>query len=694
MRKVGLFGVLLLGFACGLASAQTTLAGAPATEIQVGAPYIPLDGVWHFQPGDSPVANGQFAWASPSYDDSGWDRMNLRPKSDQVNTFYGDSGFIPGWSARGYPKLTGFAWYRLRLHLTDPSQPLALKMPDHVDDAYQVFANGKLLGALGKFTSSGVVCYRTLPLVFPLPQPDSNGDMELAFRFYMEPWVLVNGASRNGGGMHSLPSVGTPAEMALLRERQIHLRILAAMADIFTSLLLTLTAAGAFWLWLLDRPRSTHLWLASALLLWPVTYAIEESTLFAPLLSQDIDLLQSQVTLCLNLLFWILFWRGWFGLRRSRLLIAAALLLSGVECGLSVWIYSFSTDTAPRIILRLSQMSSLCQVGIGLLLLATLLQAARKDRVGALLAAMPVLLVIIDSFAPELVIWYGIPVEHFFSSGISISIGDIAHFLLVLVLAVLVGRRFVHSRIQEQLNQQAIDQELEQARALQQQVLIPEAVQSATFAVETEYHPARTVGGDFFQAIPMADGALLIVVGDVSGKGMAAAMLVAVLVGAIRTRADETADPSEILRTLNERLLGRSGEHFATCVVAHLRPGGVMVVANAGHLPPYRNGTAMELAGSLPLGIAAAPVYEAYSIQLNPGDYLAFVTDGVPEARGVDGALLGFERLSKLAALPAGEIAKAAIAYGQDDDITVVGVRIRAEVATGVIAAAPESALG
>jgi serine phosphatase RsbU (regulator of sigma subunit) len=249
--------------------------------------------------------------------------------------------------------------------------------------------------------------------------------------------------------------------------------------------------------------------------------------------------------------------------------------------------------------------------------------------------------------------------------------------LLVLVTGALALRRFVASQISQRLERQNVDRELEQARELQQHVLTPEVIQSSLFTVETAYHPARTVGGDFFQAISHQDGSLLIVVGDVSGKGIAAAMLVAVLVGAIRTRADETFDPAAILDTLNDRLLGRAGGHFATCMVAHLRPGGTMLIANAGHLPPYRNGIPIDLPGSLPLGILSDVGYDVHTIQLDPADHLTFLTDGVLEARNSAGQLLGFEQTAQLSSLPPDVIARAAIHHGQEDDITIVSVRLR-----------------
>jgi serine phosphatase RsbU (regulator of sigma subunit) len=155
-------------------------------------------------------------------------------------------------------------------------------------------------------------------------------------------------------------------------------------------------------------------------------------------------------------------------------------------------------------------------------------------------------------------------------------------------------------------------------------------------------------------------------------------MLVAVIVGSIRTRADETSNPAAILHTINERMLGRAGGHFATCIAAHLRPDGTMLIANAGHLPPYRNGVALEIPGSIPLGITPNMQCDVDIIALSPTDRIAFFTDGVLEARNDKGELLGFDRLAALSTQPAEAIAHAAIQHGQDDDITILSIRFNA----------------
>ena len=178
------------------------------------------------------------------------------------------------------------------------------------------------------------------------------------------------------------------------------------------------------------------------------------------------------------------------------------------------------------------------------------------------------------------------------------------------------------------------------------------------------------------QAQPLAkpDGSLLVAIGDVSGKGVSAAMLVAVLIGAIRTRADESFDPAAMLTMLNRRLLGRSGGHFATCLLAELLPDGTMTIANAGHMPPYRNGKEMELEGSLPLGLSSEATSSAQSFALEPGDHITFMTDGVVEAMNSANELFGFARAQQISNQPAASIAQQAQSFGQNDDITVLGV--------------------
>ena len=182
-----------------------------------------------------------------------------------------------------------------------------------------------------------------------------------------------------------------------------------------------------------------------------------------------------------------------------------------------------------------------------------------------------------------------------------------------------------------------------------QQILLPDHLpQVAGFSVESAYMPAREVGGDFFQVLETQTGSLLIVFGDIAGKGLPAAMLVAMLVGAIRTRAKETGDPGEILSALNERLCGNTRGGFATCIAAHISVDGTVDLANAGHLAPYLNGKEIDLEGALPLGVVPDIEFTTIRFLLEPGDGLTFVSDGVVEATNSRQELFGFDRLRKI----------------------------------------------
>ena len=215
--------------------------------------------------------------------------------------------------------------------------------------------------------------------------------------------------------------------------------------------------------------------------------------------------------------------------------------------------------------------------------------------------------------------------------------------MLLAVLAVL-PLRFARSRRDEE----RLAAEMESARTVQQ-VLIPTEIPTVSgFDIQCVYKPAGHVGGDFFQIIPIASGGLLIAMGDVSGKGMPAAMTVSLLVGTLRTLAHFTHSPSEILDAMNQRMLARSKGGFTTCLVLRAAPDYTLTVANAGHLAPYLQGTEVEISNGLPLGLAEESAYPETALTLPENAQLTLLTDGVVEARARTGELLGFERTATL----------------------------------------------
>jgi phosphoserine phosphatase RsbU/P len=221
-----------------------------------------------------------------------------------------------------------------------------------------------------------------------------------------------------------------------------------------------------------------------------------------------------------------------------------------------------------------------------------------------------------------------------------------------------------------QFKQLEAEQELAAGQRAQQLLLQQEGVITPGFLVECSYLPAREVGGDFYQVIPRANGELLVVVGDVSGKGLEAAMLGATLLGALRTV--HHLPPGQVLAALNTALVGHSNGRFVTCCCALFSPGDLVSVANAGHPAPYAEGRELDTEPGLPLGIAPGVDYEVSAAR---GRSFTFVSDGVVEAENSNRELFGFDRTKELSHQSATEIAQAAKAWGQTDDITVVTVR-------------------
>jgi hypothetical protein len=188
-------------------------------------------------------------------------------------------------------------------------------------------------------------------------------------------------------------------------------------------------------------------------------------------------------------------------------------------------------------------------------------------------------------------------------------------------------------------------------------------------SVEVAYLPAREVGGDFYFSRQTQDGQL-VVVGDVSGKGLRAGMLASAALGAVR--ALDTDSPASLLQGMNSVLHGQVGGGFVTCCAALLRKDGQLVVANAGHPSPYVGGQEFPVEAGLPLGIMPDSDYQEST---GHGDSITLVSDGVVEAENAQRELFGFERTRDISTKSAQEIAEAAKAWGQTDDITVVTVR-------------------
>ena len=258
--------------------------------------------------------------------------------------------------------------------------------------------------------------------------------------------------------------------------------------------------------------------------------------------------------------------------------------------------------------------------------------------------------------------------QQFFVFDVPWTWSRLAQLFFSLMVAALVIWRAQVRRGQE-LRQQ---EELAAAKEVQSLLLESPHQPHPEIQIETAYLPASAVGGDFYYVRDFADGSQVALVGDVSGKGLKAAMVVSACIGSLQR--EDSSSPAAILAGLNRTLAGRLGGGFVTCCCIRYTPGGELTVASAGHPAPYWDGREVEVAAGLPLGVVADAAWEETRLMLQPGTQIMLVSDGVVEAENAQRELFGFDRTREISTKSAQEIAEAAKAWGQNDDITVVTV--------------------
>lgn len=656
--------------------------GDGVIQVKVGESSAELAGPWKFRLGDDP------AWSKTDFDDSGWDSMDLTPPEGSADATLGISGYLPGWTARGYKGHSGFAWYRLRIHVEGANRRLSLKMPSDADDAYQVFVNGQKIGEFGSFTDKRVTAYSTLPQAYRLPRGVGNGDMSIAIRMWMDSATPFN--SPYAGGLHEPPVLGYASLMSALVRLDYDDIAHVVGSGFLESLILIMALIMAVALFWLDRKEQSYIWLALVCMVTLVSNSLVLLVNFTPSIGQELEVVLVNVILTpLRIGLWVLFWGYWFrvwhiGRLHRKVWFLVALLVIGTAM---VRPPLYGQQVPVRYAAAIVPFLLVVKLLLGLLLFAVAYKGFRRQKTEGWMAGAAVLLVVIANYQREL---RQIHVKTTFSIlGFSISLGTMATILSLLVITVMLLRRFIHAQRLKELWKL----EIQQARHVQQ-VLIPNRLPKVKgLEIESEYRPAREVGGDFFQILPgERQGTALIAVGDVTGKGLQAGMLVALIVGAIKTAVQHTEDPVEILGSLNEQLCDR--EHAsATCLVMRIDPNGEVVLANAGQLPPYLNGKEIEMEGALPVGIMSGAEFSVMSFKLQEGDSLMLMSDGVIEAQDSQGKLFGFERIDAMlrGSTTAREIAVAAQNFGQEDDILVL--RVQKESAHVVPDAEPQFAV-
>ena len=322
------------------------------------------------------------------------------------------------------------------------------------------------------------------------------------------------------------------------------------------------------------------------------------------------------------------------------------------------------------------------------LLLCYLIQGWRKGVVYAKLLAFPFGLAfvvsVLDSVGHSLV-EFGVPHAErilpsemwILNSPFQANATDVVNLLSTLGVLVVLVYRFARTSRERQRLATAL-----QAAHQVQSRLVPVDIPSlGGLRTEIVSLAAEEVGGDFCQVLPRANGSILVAIGDVSGKGLEAALVGALAVGALRSLADEAIEPAAALERLNEVLLRTENKGFITCLCMELTPDGEVTIANAGHLSPYLNGAELALPAGLPLGLVRGLRYEQVSFRLPLKARLTLLSDGVVEARSHGGELFGFDRTQEASQWAASRIAGEAQRHGQEDDITVITLDWAAPVA-------------
>ena len=641
--------VLASGLTTPVAAQNTAVVSQSGGSIIIDASrlntIIPLDAPWRFHAGDDP------RFADPGFDDSSW--ALIEPGAGKLLA----AAHVPTDPA-------GRSWARLHIHILNAGGPLAVTIAAEEFMQYAAFANGVKIGETSGFARQAKRYSRPARMVLP-----QMTDVVLAVRFVYpgsRPFRYVPLQEIKAGQNEA---VGDRTDLDRYRVFEDF-----TIATLSISLIFFAFVPVSLTLLLAQRRRSEYFWLAVFCFTVGMTFALTAATGtdWFPEETWSFQLLDFifglQAVACLE--FVAVFAdirRGWT-IRFIQGLNLAGSLLS-----------SFSMTHGGRF-----EGFSNVVVLSGTVLFAVLLtyiafaayRGGRKES-GVLLIPMAflpasILIQQLESIFPNM---FG-STWSLHLGGIGINLYDVGLLLFIVGLAAVMLYRFIRVSKDEEL----AAAELEAARTVQQ-LLIP-ATTPATpgFIVESVYLPAQQVGGDFFLILPAPEGSndhsLLAVVGDVSGKGLQAAMVVSTIIGGLRMQLSR--QPGEVLAHLNRMLTGNvSG--FATCCAALIHPDGRMQIANAGNPAPYCNGEEVPTAAGLPLGLVSGIDYDETEYTVPAGSQLTFVSDGVVEATSFPAKeLFGFDRTTAISMQPAAAIAEAASDFGagapQADDITVLTI--------------------
>jgi Stage II sporulation protein E (SpoIIE)/Beta-galactosidase jelly roll domain len=587
------------------------------------------------------------AWASPSFDDSSW----------PVAVNGGVAG--PRFHSDGY------LWFRARIHVPlGLAGSLGVQVQGAMQDSgvEQVFVNGALAGQYGRFPPhvQARLAPRTLTFTVPAGMVQPGTTALVAVRAWSSPisWISA-GPIRCSFAIDRLSVLATAARSDLATA------FLATLPPLIPSVLLLLL--GIALLLIFGRSASRELRLNALWLIALPLFLIADSLATAKLVSPFLTAREWSVLFFVIVIpsFWItppFLWTV-FGFRdrlfrafahATWMVFVAGLLLTSLAQHPASWVpplYSVAWDS-------LTLFNVIC-LGADL---CALFVVRRNRTIAAVLSLINI---------TYLLHLAGLPLTFYIG-----PVGFHSQLVAFVITGATITTMLVDRAITGWRTSQRLQVEFAAAREVQLQ-LVPAALPMlAGFRIESAYLPAQEVGGDFYQVFSQVEGSVLLVIGDVSGKGLKAAMTGSVVLGALRSLAQEDLSPSQILFRLNSQLAASSDGGFVTCLCARLATDGVLTLANAGHLAPYRNGDEVQIESGLPLGVTAETAYSESTCTLAPGDQLTFLSDGVVEAQSPTGELFGFDRTRQISTQSAEQIAAAAQAFGQEDDVTVLTLTV------------------
>jgi hypothetical protein len=644
----------------------------------LGSPLL-LDKGWRVGITSNPAA------ANPDFDDSAWAVRDARSSFDNVNEDDPSAGNLgPTGSRNGSQK--PFAWFRLRVKLPPHHGPLVLLIELPVSQTtsngigstglgVDVFANGKQIQPEGPHPDTPAY-YQQISRIYDVKVASDETSLTLAVRTLYIPFGI--GAYTSFFGMRTL-RLGNREDL----ERSLELwsvhSLFERLPHLVYCILLTVLVLFLLALYFSQRGHIEYLWLA----LYELFQAPIGFVELAGSSARMDQLLYGALSLQLLLISAYLYFEflvAFLSLRRRwyiRLLRYAAPLLAGVGPGLLMLGHGshiVSQQVIGIALVLVGIASVLWMMGWLLFVFITLIVATLRRNFEAGLLLLPLVLSLgglIELILSASMSDWGGRAYHspltLQAGPIPIHFASIADFAGIFVIVLIIFVRFLHV----QRDQERASSELAAARSVQELMIPQERLATPGFEVDSVYNPANEVGGDFYHVQPAADGGLLVVIGDVAGKGLKAAMNVSMLMGALRSTPERS--PAKILASLNRVLVG--DDSFTTCQAAWFSANGELVVANAGHLPPYLNSQEVALPGGLPLGVLPEVNYPEVRLYLHPGDRILLMSDGVVEARQPSGELFGFDRVHNLSNQSAFYIADAAKDFGQEDDITVLTVR-------------------